>query len=227
MEKKLLIFGATEAAILSHYYFTNDTSHEVAAFTVHRSFIKEPTLCGLPLVPFEDVESQYPPNDYRMHVSVFFGKVNKTRADLYSQAKIKGYELVSYVNSTAIKPKDLNIGDNCFIGENVSIGPFVSIGNDVIINAGSIIGHHSIIKDHCFISCHSVILGCATIEPYCFLGGNSTICHNINVARECIIGAGVTISKKTREKSVYISKTAERLPKGSDELGGLLTWSGR
>ena len=57
---KVVIFGATYAALLSHFSLTHDSPHEVVAFTVDRDFIKEETLCGLPVVPFEDIEVHLP-----------------------------------------------------------------------------------------------------------------------------------------------------------------------
>lgn len=221
---KIVIFGATDAALLYHFYLTHDSPHEVVAFTVDRNFIKEATLCGLPVVPFEDIESTYPPSDYKMLVAIFYGRVNRTRAEKYAQTKAKGYELVSYVSSKAVTWPGLVVGDNCFIGENCSIGPFVQIGNNVSISAGSVVGHDSVIKDHCFIAAHTVMSGCVTIEPYCFLGGNSTINNDVTIARECIIGAGVAINKSTQERGVYVGTPAELLPKPSNVLGQWLTW---
>ena len=225
-KEKIVIFGTTEMALLYHFYLTHDSPYEVVAFTVDRDFIKEETLCELPVVPFEDIESIYPPSTYKMFVAIFFGKVNRTRAEKYYQAKAKGYELISYVSSKASTWPGLVVGDNCYIADGSVIGPFVEIGNNVIIT-GSFIGHHSIVKDHCFIAANAVLLGNATIEPSCFLGANSTVRHGISIWRECIIGAGATINKSTRERAVYIDKPAELLPKDSHELGAWLTWPGR
>jgi sugar O-acyltransferase (sialic acid O-acetyltransferase NeuD family) len=210
-------------AILSHFYLTHDSPYEVVAFTVDREYVKEETLCRLPVVPFEEVASLYPPDEYKMLVAILFGRVNKTRADKYSQAKAKGYELISYVSSKAITWPGLVMGDNCIILEHSAVGPFVEIGNDVIIS-GSSVGHHSVIKDHCFLASNAVVLGCVTIEPYCFLGANSTVRDSIVIARECIIGPGVSITKNPPERSVYIAKPSELLPKPSNELGAWLTW---
>jgi sugar O-acyltransferase (sialic acid O-acetyltransferase NeuD family) len=227
MGEKVVIFGATEAAILSHFYLTYDSPYEIIAFTVNRDYIKEETLCELPVVPFEDIVSIYPPSDCKMFVAIMFGRVNRTRAEKYYEAKAKGYELISYVSSKAVTWPGLVVGDNCLIGQSCSIGPFVKIGNNVSISGGSVVGHDSVIKDHCFLAAHTVILGLVTIEPYCFLGANSTIRDNITIARECIIGAGATITKSTRERGVYIDQPAELLPKRSDELSTWLTWGVR
>lgn len=224
MEKnKIVIFGATESAKLSHFYFTHDSPYEVVAFTIDREYIKANEYCGLPLVPFEEIESLYPPSAYKMFVAIQFGRVNRTRAEKYTEVKAKGYDLVSYISSKAITWPELVVGDNCFIGEGSNIFPFVKIGNNVFI-VSSFIGHDSIIKDHCFLAAHSVVLGAVTIEPYCFLGANSTIRDTVVISRECIIGSGALIVNSTIERGVYINKPAELLPKRSNVLGTWITW---
>jgi sugar O-acyltransferase (sialic acid O-acetyltransferase NeuD family) len=223
MREKVVIFGAIEAAILSHFYLTHDSPYEVVAFTVNRAYIKEKTLCGLPIVPFEDIESIYPPGEYKMLIAILFGRLNRTREEKYHQAKVKGYQLVSYISSKAVTWPGLVVGDNCFIAENCVIQPYAKIGNNVTISTGSIIGHHSVINDHCFLAAGTIVLGLVTIEPYCFLGGNVTIRDGVTIARECIIGAGVFISENTQERGVYICIPPELLPNTSDVLSQWLT----
>jgi sugar O-acyltransferase (sialic acid O-acetyltransferase NeuD family) len=221
---KVVIFGTTQIAVISHFYLTHDSLFEVAAFTVDRAYIKEEKLCGLPVVPFEDVESIFPPGGYKMRIALGFREVNKLREKKYCQAKEKGYELINYISSTVTQWPGLVVGDNCFIGEGAVIEPFAKIGNNVFIGSGTLIGHNSVIKDHCFISSHAIVLGYVTIEPYCVIGANATIKDGVTLGSECIVAAASLITSHTREKSVYISRTAERAQKASDELGNWLTW---
>lgn len=223
---RVIIFGNGQEAEMNYIYLTHSSPYEVAAFTVDRAYIKEDMLLGLPVVPFEDIESVYPPDEFKMSLLISYRKLNRLRAEKYDQAKAKGYELISYVSPKAVTWPGLVMGDNCYIAENSVICPFAEIGNNVFIGAGSLVGHHSVIKDHCFVAPHAVILGSATIEPYCLIGANSTIRDGgVIVARECIIGAGVSITADTREKGVYINRAAELLPKPSNELSTWLTWS--
>jgi len=222
---KVVVFGNGQVATTHYMHLRHDSPYEVAAFTVDREYIKEDTLLGLPVVPFEHVESIYPPSEYKVSVQISYRNVNRVKAEKYAQAKAKGYELITYISSKVTSFPEVVVGDNCFIFENVTLGPFVRIGNDVYIGPGSIIGHHSTIKDHCFVGPHAVILGSTTVEPYCVIGANSTIRDGgITIARECIIAAGVSIGKDTEERGVYIGNPAQLVPKPSNELGPLLTW---
>jgi sugar O-acyltransferase (sialic acid O-acetyltransferase NeuD family) len=225
--RKVILFGLGVESEMNHFYLTHDSPYEVVAFTVNQEYIKEDTRSGLPIVPFESIQTSYPPAEHKMYISMAFGKVNKSRAAKYHEAKAKGYELINYISSKAVTWPGLVIGDNCSIYENCVIQPFARIGNNVVIAPGGIVGHHNVVNDHCFLATNTVLLGNVTLEPYCFLGANSTVRDDVTVARECIIGAGVTITKNTRERGVYVNKSPELLPKPSNELATWLTWPAR
>jgi sugar O-acyltransferase (sialic acid O-acetyltransferase NeuD family) len=211
--EKVVIFGTSAAAILSHFCLAHDSPYEVVAFTADRSYIKEGELRGLPVVPFEDIESIYPPHSYKMLVSILASRVNKTRAEKYEQAKTKGYELISYVSSKAITWPGL-VGAIC--------RPFLKIGNDVMVMAGVFLGHDSVIKDHCFIASRAVLLGAVTVEPYCCVGANATILDGVTIARQCVIGAGAVIHENTQEEGVYRVNPPTLLPLSSTRLENIL-----
>lgn len=223
--EKIVIFGNSLFAETVYFCLSHDSPFSVAAFTVDGEYVVEDKLLGLPVVPFEDVESVFSPSQYKMIISVSFQKVNRLREEKYLQAKAKGYELISYICSKASVWPGLVIGDNCIIGENSQIGPFVEIGNNVTVASGVTIGHHVILKDHSFVAPAAVILGGVTVEPYCLIGANSTIREDITVARECVIGSGVSITKNTVEKGVYVEQPPMLQSKRSDELSRWLMWS--
>jgi len=219
--KKVIIFGTSNFGEVVNFYLTHDSDYDVAAFTVNKSELSQKKFLDLPVVPFETIENEYSPNDYAMFIAVGYTKMNKIRAKLCQDAKKKGYELISYVNSKATVWDDLTIGENCFIFENNVIQPFVKIGNDVILWSGNHIGHHSEIGDHCFISSHVVVSGKVKLGPYCFLGVNSTIRDGITIGPECVIGAGSLILHDTKEKEVYTTERARLLDVKSDKLSHL------
>lgn len=223
---EVVVFGNQNMAEAAAFHLVA-AGHSLAAFTVDRTYVNEETFCGLPVVPFEDVSSVYPPTQFKMWLPLGFRNVNKFRAQKYYEAKAKGYELVSNVSRGAVIWPSVEIGDNAFICEGVIIQPRARIGNNVVIASGSVIGHHTVIKDHCFVAAHTTILGCVTIESYCFLGVNSSVREGVTIATECIIGAGVYVGANTTEKGVYVGKPPELLRKPSNELGAWLTWPGR
>jgi sugar O-acyltransferase (sialic acid O-acetyltransferase NeuD family) len=218
MKEKIVLFGMGELADVIQYYFTHDSNYEVVAFTVDREHQKATTYNGLPVVPFEDVPSLYPPDQFKMFVALSYRSVNRARAQKYKEAKEKGYTLVTYINSKAITWPNLEIGDNCFIFEANVIQPFVKIGSDVILWSGNHIGHHATIMNHCFLASHVVVSGGVVIEPYCFIGVNATIRDHVTIKEECVIGAGALILKDTQPKEVYVGARSEPHIKKSHEL---------
>lgn len=211
---RIIIFGAAEMAEIAHYYFQHDSEHDVAAFTVDKEFLRQEVFCGLPVVPFEEIEKQFPPSSNSMFIALGYSKVNTMREAKFFEAKSRGYPLISYVSSRATVWPGFQVGENCFILEDNTIQPFVEIGNNVTLWSGNHIGHHSKIGDNVFITSHVVVSGGVTIEPNCFIGVNSAVRDHIKIARECVIGMGCVISKDTKEREVYVGEAskASRVP---------------
>ena len=216
--KRVVLFGDGQVADLAHFCLTHDSAYEVAAFTVDGAYISAATMRGLPIVPFEEVSSRYPPDDFSLFISIGYSRMNRLRESKYDAARSLGYTLITYISSKATTWPERDIGDNCFIQENTVIQPFARIGNNVTMWSGCHVGHESIIEDHCFLSPHVVVSGNVTVEPNCFLGAGATIRDGVTIARECVIGAGSLIMKDTHPREVYVGQRAKLLPTPSDRL---------
>ena len=224
---KIVVFGAGKIAEVAYYYLTNDSPHEVVAFTVDGEYLTASELLGRPVVAAEEIHEKYPPGDFAMLVAIGYQQLNRVRAAKYEEARQKGYELITYVSSKASNVADVEIGENCLILENQSIQPGSKIGNNVTLWSGNHIGHHSTVGDHCFITSHVVISGTTVIEPYCFIGVNVSIGHGITIGCESILGAGSLVTKSTQPKSVYVTKDTEPFALDSDRFMRLSGLGGR
>lgn len=203
---KIVIFGEGKYAEEAYFYFTNDSPHDIVAFTADEKFIRKTELFGLPVSPFETIQDKYPPSAFEIFVALGYQDLNKLRASKYNEAKGKGYTLASYISSLAGNFGNVEVGDNCFIMENTAIQPCSKIGNNVTIWSNNLIGHHSTIEDHCYIAGQVVVAGSTTIGQYCFLGVGAVIGHEITIGRESIIGAGSIITKSVEPYSVFIAQ---------------------
>ena len=215
---KLVLFGTGDIARLAHVYFTKDSEHDVVAFTVDGAYADRPDFRGLPLVPFEEVARQYPPDDHQMFIAVSYAQMNRLRAERYGQARALGYRRATYLSSRCTYLADDPPGDNCFILEDNTVQPFVKIGNNVTLWSGNHIGHDSTIEDHTFISSHVVISGHVTVGSYCFLGVNSTVGHQVTIAPRTLLAAGAVVTKDTAEGAVYAPSRTLLVPKSSDAV---------
>ena len=216
---RIVVFGTGTIARMAYVYLTNDSPHEIVAFTVDRDHLTEDRLFALPVRAVRRCRPAVPAPtrsgcSWR---SATYG-MNKLREQRYHEAKALGYRLISYVSSSAIFWSDYSsIGDNCFIMEHNVIQPFVEIGNDVYMWSGNQVGHNTVIKDHCFVASQVVVSGNVTIEPNCFLGVNATIRDGVTVARECVIGAGALVLKDTAVRQVHVGQP-QLLPVPSDRI---------
>ena len=210
MPTKLVLFGSGDIAELAHYYFSNDSEHEVVAFTLDEEYIESDTFCGLPVVPFAEVKSAFPPEDHALFIALSYSRLNEVRKEKFLAGKAKGYSLTSYISSRATVLNDGRVGDNCFILEDNTIQPFVTIGDNVTLWSGNHVGHHSTIQDHTFIASHVVISGGVVIGESCFLGVNATLRDHISVGEKCVIGAGALLLGDTEHEGLYVGTKTER-----------------
>ena len=196
---KLIIVGDSAFAEIAYEYFTHDSSYEVVAFSVEKSYLTRERLLGLPVVPFETLEKTYAPSVHSVYAAMVYSQLNRLRTRMSLQAKAKGYRLASYVSSRAFVWRNVEIGEHCFIFEDNTVQPFVKLGNNVVLWSGNHIGHHSTIKDNCFVSSHVVISGFVEVGENCFLGVNAALANNISIARDCWLGPNVTVLKDLPE----------------------------
>ncbi len=210
---KIVLFGIRDVAEIAHYYLTNDSAHEIVAFCVTKEFLpKDKYFKSLPIVDFDDVDKQYPNNEYSFFAPMTPSKMNTLREEIYYKIKDKGYDLISYV-STKASINNAEIGENCFIQEGNTLQPFSKIGNNVMIWSDNLVGHHCIVKDHVTITSHVVIAGNCIIGENSFLGLNATIRNEIILNKGTLVGMGTVISNNTEEWSVCIGNPAKKIGK--------------
>ena len=92
--KKLIIFGTNDIAELAYFYFKNESSYEVVAFTVDKEFIRSETFIdGLPVVPLEVLSSIYSPKEFEVFVAISYAKMNQVRKNKYLGVQRKGLSI--------------------------------------------------------------------------------------------------------------------------------------
>lgn len=216
---KVIIFGVQDFAQLAKFYLQHDSEHEVVAFSVDEQYMPlEKTFEGLPVVAFENVETTYPPTEFKFFAPMSPSRMNRLRESVYQKIKEKGYDFVSYVSSKATVFPGAQIGDNCFILEDNTIQPFTSIGNNVVLWSGNHIGHHSVIKDHVSFTSHVVLSGHCTVEPFAFFGVNATIRDGIHIAEGSFIAMAAAVVLNTEPWGVYKGNPAKKGETSSKDL---------
>ncbi len=215
---KVLIFGVKDFAELAHFYLSTDSEHEVVGFCVDSAYLPESgQFCGLPVFPFETIESSFPPAQYAFFAPMSPANINLARTRVFQQIKAKGYTCVSYVSSHATifgNP----VGENCFILEDNTIQPFTTIGDNVVMWSGNHIGHHGRIGDHVFFTSHVVLSGHCVVEPYCFFGVNATIRDGLVLREGSFVAMAAAVMKDTEAWGVYRGNPARKSDISSKDL---------
>jgi sugar O-acyltransferase (sialic acid O-acetyltransferase NeuD family) len=218
--KKVVIFGLVDSAELAHFYFTNDSEYEVVGFTAHEDYIPNGTRFykGLPVVPYQSIESEFSSSDYHMFIPMTGIKMNTIRKSIYEDAKFnKNYTMASYISSRCSNFAN-SIGDNCFILEDNTIQPFTEIGNNVTLWSGNHIGHHGKIEDHVYFTSHAVLSGHCHVKERAWVGVNATIRDGVTIGEGCLVAMGSLITKSTEDGSFYMGSPAKRQEKTALEV---------
>ena len=207
---KIVVFGISDFANEVSFYFKNDSDYEVVAYTVDSKYKSKETFLGLPVVDFAEIQEKYPPEIYGMFIAVGYHKLNKTREKKFIEAKLKGYNLVSYVSSKNVVWNDLKIGDNCFVMEGNIIQMEVEILDNVFIGTGNAIGHNTIIKENCFVTSNVMIGGFCVIHKNTFIGLSASIRDKTVIEENNILGVGSIVLKNTEKNSCYLTSTTPK-----------------
>ena len=115
MKKDLVIFGIGKIAEVVFYYASKECGYNVVAFCVDEQYKTGEKFQGLPVVPFESIEKNYPPADYDMFVAIGYHDLNRLRELKCNEAIGKGYTLISVVSPLTSLPSNVTFGYNCFI----------------------------------------------------------------------------------------------------------------
>jgi sugar O-acyltransferase (sialic acid O-acetyltransferase NeuD family) len=190
---RIVIVGDSAFAEIAYEYFQWDSPFDVVGFAVERKYIKRDSLFGLPVAPFESVETQWSPDLHHFFAANVYTQGNQLRRRLYEAAKAKGYTPASYISPAAFIWRNVVLGEHLFIFENNVVQPFVKLGDNIVLWSGNHIGHHSTLGSHTFVSSHVVVSGFCAVGESCFLGVNSTISNNLRVGDRCVIGAGANV----------------------------------
>jgi sugar O-acyltransferase (sialic acid O-acetyltransferase NeuD family) len=216
--RRVVLFGSGSVAAVARFILEQESAHRVVAVSVDRSHVEQAGEADLPVVPFEEVASRFPPQEFSMFVAVGYRAMNTLRAERYARARSMGYELISHVSPRASVWPGLTIGDNTIIMDGVTIGPFATIGSDCVLWPGSHVGHGARVGDHCYIASLAAVSGMASVGACCFLGTSCVIRDGISVGASCLVGAGAVVTKDLPPEAIVAAPEPRRLPGRSSQL---------
>jgi sugar O-acyltransferase (sialic acid O-acetyltransferase NeuD family) len=206
--QRLVVFGSREMAQLARYYFDQDSSYQVVAFTVDDEHVTSSQLDGLPIVPWSEVTAKFPAGEADMFVALSYSGMNRLRAEKFQQARAAGYRLATYICSKSACWPDLRVGENCLVLENQTLQPTVRLGNNVFLWSGNHIGHGTEIEDHVYLASHVVVSGHCRIGTRSFLGVNATLRDFVRIGADCFIAMDASVTQDMPDGSVALGQPA-------------------
>lgn len=207
--EKIIIYGnGSMARVLFSY--AKDV-FDICAFTVDDFCIKneEKTFCGLPLIPFSQIQDEFSPKKYKMISFIGFIDMNELREKKYLEAKEKGYNFVSYIDKSVKLHDNVEIEENCVILDYVSIHPGSKIMRGTFISNNVSLGHDCIIKPFTWINAGVALAGGCSVGRGCFLGVSSSLANGVKLGERNFIAAGAVINKNTNDNEVYITEPSQ------------------
>jgi sugar O-acyltransferase (sialic acid O-acetyltransferase NeuD family) len=207
----IVVFGAGKIADVFWSSAQAGAGFKIAAFTVDRPHLPaEPIRFGLPVVPFDQIEAQFPAARFGMFVALGYHGLNALRAERQARAKAMGYRLVSHVDARGTLAAGAAMGENCFIMDGASVQAGSRLEDGAFVWSGAVVGHHSHVGAHAWLAANTTIGGGATIGERSFLGLAATIGHEVSLGARSFVGAGTLITRSTADDGVYITPDTER-----------------
>lgn len=175
--ERIILYGNTRMAPVLTEYMERNGHLEVIGFCLHEKFIDQRTIYDRPVIAFENLEEDYPPSLFQLHI-VFHASPTYSRAHLmntYQEAHQKGYQLYNYIDPEAWVAESVVIGDNCCLLRGASVEPLCRLGNGVFLQAGAFVGYGT------------------QIGNFSRIGAMAVINNNNHIAPEAVIDPGAVI----------------------------------
>lgn len=206
----IIVFGIGKIADVVVCLLEAQSGLTVRGFTCDRAFVTGQENHGRRVVPFDEIESAFPPATHRMLVAIGYHDLNRVRADRCRDAMAKGYDLVSWISPAAHVPASCSFGANCVVMPGAALQPYSRLGNGVFVWDNSVVGHHATIGDYCWLASNCTISSAGTLGARCFVGVNAAIGHNLDVGADSFISAGAVITRSAEPGGVYIAGDTPR-----------------
>ncbi len=206
----IIIFGV-ETFAEQLYDFMQEGNQKVAGFCIDSAYMPDyKKKYGLPVVPYEDLEKYFSPDEYGIIFAIGYSQMNKLRKDHIEDAKRRGYNIESYIHPSAIVNAE-KMGYGNIVMEGVIIGQGVCVGNGNVFWPDSHVAHHTIVGDYNFFTISSVVAGNVNVSNQCVFGANCTVKNSLSIAEGTLVGAGAYLSQSTEPWSVYVPARSYKL----------------
>ena len=82
--QKIILWGNGYMTQILEYYINKDNAFEICAYTMDREYIKEKSFNSKPVIPFDEIEKHFSPQEYQLGIFMSAKKLNKIREEKYN-----------------------------------------------------------------------------------------------------------------------------------------------
>lgn len=207
--RNLIIFGDTPFAERVFKYINFEGKDKVIAFTQEKNFISKKELQGLPVIPFEKLDSVE--ESLEIVLGIGYTKMNKLKEKIYDMCISNGYKIATYISTNAIVYTN-DIQEGCFIAPSSVVGPGCKIGKGNYLESSVVLSHDNELGDFNFLSTNTVLGGFSKVESNCFFGLHSTIKNDVTIASDNLFGSAVNVlTSVVNRGGVFVGNPARQL----------------
>lgn len=212
MMNQVIVFGLTELSMVVARSARRDKAFKIEAFCVDRNYLPSSLVFeGAPVVPFDEIGSCCPPEQFSFLCLMSWKHRNRVRAEKVRQISAMGYGFAKYISARAELFPETKVGDNTVILDGVVAGPNVEIGENVVLWQGCTFAHDDYVGNHVYLAPRVAVAGCVKIGERCFIGINASLRDKITLGAGTSVAMGSTVRCNTEPESNYDGVPARKI----------------
>ncbi len=195
---RYVIIGDGCYAEMLYGYIIESKDNEVVAFSAEEEFLTHKFLLNRPVVPYEEIEQFYNPEEVSLLLAVGYNGMNDTKQRLYNLYSEKGYIFGSYIHPSVILPSKFDLGNGNIFFEGVIIQHGCRIGTGNVFFVSTVVGHDCWIGDfNSFSNCS--LAGRVQIQNNCFVGMGAVVGADVKISDHVFIGACAYVNSDVKQ----------------------------
>ncbi len=212
----LVIYGTTDFSKELHYYVEADHQGKVLAFVLDRQYIKENEFDGLPVLPYDELDTQYGKEEIEILVSLGYSKMNDSRRAIFDKCTNDGWKIASFIHSS-VQNLASQIGMGNIVMDKADLRLNAKIGDGNIILTRTMISHDCCVGDFNYFGGDNAICGNVKIGNHNFLGSNCIVENRRVIKDYNLIGAGAYVNKDI-ECEMLVTQSVTRARKADKRM---------
>lgn len=216
---EIVVFGADAFAQSVFERILECGAHNVHAFTVDRSHLRQDIFLGLPGVPFDELPAKYPPSQFQMLVAIGYSGLNQVRSRRFQTCIDLGYELESFIDPSSTVSSSSTLGKNCIVLENNTVRPFAVLEDNVLVLRNNVIEEYAVVGSHTYVSARVTVGREARLGNHSFLGICSTVKAGSLVGERSVVAARSMVEGIVEPDSFVVGSRMSSMRRSAEGLG--------